>query len=104
MRLIERSMKEIRIAPRVKKRGELGERAEAFSGETALFRGSVLPGGGELSAREKGLRGGERLLLLLPADAQAQVGDGAWVDGKLYLIRAVRRWTAHLELECEARG
>lgn len=104
MRLTERSLKEIRIAPRVRRSGVLGERAEGFSQETILLRGSVLPENGALSAGEKGLRSGRRLLLLVPADAQAKVGDGAWVDGEMYLICAARRWSAHLELECEARA
>ena len=104
MRLTERTLKEISIAPRMTQVGSLGERAEAFSEEIVSIRGSVLPGSGALAERERGLRSGEELLLLVPADAQVKAGDGAWVDGSLYRVCQVRRWAGHLELKCEARA
>ena len=102
MRLMERSLAEIGIARRLDEPGALGGRGENFSEEVILVRGSVLPDAQGLSADEKGLHSGRRLTLLLPADANVKPGDGAWVNGELYRIGSVRRWSAHLEIGCEA--
>jgi len=104
MRLSERTRTEICIAPRIGRTGSLGGHAEEFSREMICLRGCVLPMDGGLDAGEKGLRSGKRIRLLVPADTRVQAGDGAWVDGKEYLVRDVRCWTAHLELDCEARA
>ncbi|MBQ8508248.1 MAG: hypothetical protein IJ466_12570 [Clostridia bacterium] len=104
MRLIERTLREISIAPRMERIGSLGGRAEGFSEEMTTVRGAVLPESGALSTGEKGLHSGAAIRLLVPADAQVKIGDGAWVEGSMYIVSAVRRWTGHLELECEARA
>lgn len=104
MRLMERQLREIRIAPRIAARGALGGRSEAFSRDTILVRGSVLPEEGSLRAGEKGLASGEKLRLLVPADTPVQAGDGAWLGDEKYIIHSVRCWSAHLELNCEARA
>lgn len=104
MRLKERTLREISIAPRIQRTGALGGRAEAFSGEVIPVRASVLPGNGGLFSGEKGLSSGEKLSLLVPADTRVQAGDGAWVEDALYIVSSVRRWTGHLELSCEARA
>lgn len=102
MRLKERTLTDVQLARRVCVPGALGGMAEAFSGETLSLRASVLPDGGELAVDEKGASDGARLRLLLPADARAACGDGVWVNGALWRIIAVRRWTAHVEWICEA--
>jgi hypothetical protein len=81
-------------------RGELGGRAEVFSGDRIPVRASVLPEEGRLDADGRGLKSGERLRLLVPADTRVQVGDGVAMDGRMYLVLSVARWSAHLELEC----
>lgn len=93
---------EIGIARRLDAPGGLGGRKESFSEEVIFVRGSVLPDGGSLSSGEKGLHSGRRLSLLLPADAGVKPGDGAWVNGGLYRVLSVRKWTAHVEIGCEA--
>ena len=104
MRLIERALEQVFIAPRIEKTGSLGGRAEAFSSEETAVRASILPGGGELSAREKGLSTGEVLQLLVPADTQVKCGDGVRMRGEMYIVSSVRRWAGHLELRCTARA
>lgn len=66
------------------------------------MRASILPEEGRLEADVRGLKSGERLRLLVPADTKVQVGDGVSMDGGMYLVLSVARWSAHLELECGA--
>ena len=104
MRLMERTLKEIAIARRVESKGYLGGRAEAFSGERTLVRGSVLPENGELQVGEAGLSSGKKIRLLVPADTAVQEGDAAYVDEGMFIVKSVSPWTAHLELTCAARA
>lgn len=102
MRLKERTLIEIRIAPRLRKTGALGGAAEAFSEDTLTLRASRLPEGGDFSMDGRGASCPDRLRLIAAADASVRPGDGAWVEGRLYRILTVRRWTAHVEMICEA--
>lgn len=92
MRLHARTLKEVRIAPRL----DAGSR-EAFSGETISYRGAVLPKGGKLSYTDGGVADGEELLLILPGNAAVAAGDGAWVGGRLYVVHSVEHWPWQVE-------
>ena len=102
MRLHERTLRTIRILPRLHESGALGGRAEAFDETGVEVRASVLAEGGTIHQKEKGLADREALRLLVPADTVVAAGDAAAVDGRRYAVRCVERWTAHLELICEA--
>ena len=102
MRLCERTLVQAELAPRMDVRGELGGLKEGFSDEGIAFRASRLPAGGDLTAREKGAVMQEEVRLLAAGDVPAQAGDGVRMDGRMYRILSVQRWTAHVELICEA--
>lgn len=101
MRLAERTRMRVELAPRACVAGALGGRAERFSEERTAVWAAVLPEAGALEGQERGAVSRERLRLLVPADAKAACGDGAWVQDRPYRIVSVQRWTAHLELICE---
>ena len=103
MRLHERTLKTVRILRRLHTSGALGGRAEVFDATGVEARASVLAAGGAIQQKEKGLADREVLRLLVPADTSVSAGDAAMVDDRRYVVRCVERWTAHLELVCEAR-
>lgn len=102
MRLLECMQTDVLLARRIVENGELGGETERFSEDQIRLRGSRIPldESAELDAR--GVKKHQSLRLLLPLDAQANPGDGAWVDGMLFRILSVRRWSAHVEWICEA--
>lgn len=102
MRLMECMRLQVQLAPRIIKEGTLGSATEQFSEETILLRASRIPAGGDLSTEARGAVYPERLRLLLPIGVQANVGDGVWVEEKLYRILSLERWSAHEEWLCEA--
>ena len=102
MRLAERTLLAVRLAPRAPRRGALGGMAEGFSDETVQLRASRIPESSTLEVAERGIKFREKLRLLVPGDVRATAGDGVWVEEKLYRIVSVLRWSAHLELICEA--
>lgn len=102
MRLAERTLLAVRLAPRAPRQGALGGMAEGFSDETVRLRASRIPESSALETTERGMKSKEKLRLLVPGDARASAGDGVWVEEKLYRIVTVLRWSAHLELVCEA--
>ena len=104
MRLHERTLQTVRIAPRLHATGTLGGTSEAFSTVLTDARASVLPEDGGLQQKERGLVNRAALRLLVPVDTTVSVGDGVYVGEALYVVRDVQRWTAHLELRCEARA
>ena len=103
MRLRERELAEAHLVRRIREPGVLGSRPEAFSRERMPFRASVLPESGQMQAEAYGLSSGKRLRLLTDAGLEAKACDGVWLQDAFYVILSVRRWTAHQELECEAR-
>lgn len=90
------------LMPRTVACGALGGEAEIFSEEVLPLRAARIPEDGELAAGKRGAERAERLRLLVAVDIPVHVGDGVRMAGRLYRIMAVRRWTAHLELVCEA--
>ena len=102
MRLKERTLVSIELAPRVEATDALGGRNEAFSQQHISLRASVLPECDDLMIAENGLRDGEAVKLLIPADAQVKQGDAVLIGQRRYLVRRIARWTAHTEIECGA--
>lgn len=102
MRMLERTRTEVELLPRVEARGSLGGRAEAFAASGLQLRASCLPMEGSYTGAERGAVAVERLRLLVPGGAPARVGDAVRLDQRCYRIHEIRRWTAHLELDCEA--
>jgi len=100
MRLKERERIAVEIAARACVEGPLGSVSSGFSDERIRVRASVLPESGAYGIRENGLKSGEGLRLLVPADSVVSEGDGVWVEGKGYEVISVRKWRAHAELEC----
>lgn len=99
MRLKERELAAVEIAPRVCVKGALGSVTAGF-GERICVRASVLPDDQAFSAGEGGLKSGERLAVIVPKDIPVSEGDGLFMDGKAYKILSVRNWRAHRELTC----
>ena len=104
MRLREREQREAYLVRRMEKTGSLGSRPEAFSQEKFPFRAGVQPLGGDMKLGPSGLRSGEKLRLIAAEDLGAKVGDGVWLGDDFYVILGLRRWTAHIELECGAKA
>lgn len=102
MRLHERTLVRVEIAPRIRSVGALGGRKQAFSQDVTAARGSVLPQQGGLSRRESGLCAKECVRALVPADVSVSPGDKITAEGRDYLVVSALRWQGHIELECEA--
>ena len=75
MRLLQRKLRSVRIAPRAAEDG-----AEAFSKETRPVRARLVPVAGGLESRPAGLLETDGLCLLLPADCGIRAGDGVCID------------------------
>ena len=103
MRLLERTMKTVRIAPRRVTQDALGGQVEGFSAETSAVRASVIPSAGGLESRETGLRQVRTMCLLMPLDARVNPGDGVCVDSDRPQWRCVdvQRWSAHVAVRVE---
>lgn len=102
MRLKESTLTMVQIAPRADVRGVLGGLAEGFSGNRIPLRAAVLPEGGGLSVQERGACNREKIRLLVPGDAGVKCGDGVQIGDGMWRVAAVQKWSAHIELECEA--
>lgn len=103
MRLLERTLRTVRIAPRTVVRDALGGVAEGFSSETKEVRASVIPSTGGLENRETGMREVKTMCLLMPVDAGVDVGDGVCIDEAQPRWRCVdvQRWSAHVAVRVE---
>ena len=95
MRLHERALTEIRLAAR-----DASGSLERFAEETKSCRGVCLPYGGALSYGDDGLTNGQRLRLILPGATEVEVGDGAWVGDRRYVVERVDVLSGHRELVC----
>lgn len=103
MRLLERTLKVVRIAPRVSETDALGGAAERFSARQSAVRGSVIPSTGGLENRATGVQEVQTMCLMLPADAGISPGDGVCVDAESPNWRCVcvQRWSAHVAAQLE---
>lgn len=101
MRLLERTLKWVGIAPRAEVRDDLGAALEAFSPNVTRVRASVIPSLCTLDTLEEGLRRAGDVSLLLPADAVIQPGDGLCIDGDAPQWRCteVQQWSAHVAVK-----
>ena len=104
MRLVERTLARLEIAPRISKAGALGSRMQAFSDERIAVRGSILPLKGRLEAQRSGLCAIDRRRVLVPADTPVHPGDAVVIGGKCFTVGHIERWRGHLELDCEAEA
>ena len=103
MRLLERTLQMISIYARTHTEDAMGGRARVFKSEGVSVRASVLP---ESGGAETGVRGDvhtDRVRLLVSRDTRVRAGDGVLINDTMYIVRAINRWRAHLELICEAR-
>lgn len=99
MRLLERTLKPLYIAPGLAQADGLGARTRVFSAERVPVRASLIPAEGALERREEGLATEARCLALMPLDAPIAVGDGVCETAAgepEWLCVDVRRWSAHL--------
>lgn len=105
MRLLERTLKEIQIAPAQAKEDGLGACVEGFSDERIAARASIIPERGEIQAHESGRSDGQALRLLTAKDTPIRVGDGVCLDGDdvLWRCTGVEAWSAHLSVRLEKR-
>ena len=99
MRLLERTLKPVYIAPGLTQNDALGGVRRVFSQERIPARASLIPAEGGIGRREGGLTAERRCLALLPLDAPIAAGDGvaeAASGEPEWLCVDVRRWSAHL--------
>ena len=103
MRLLERTLKQIDIAPRAVATDALGGVAEGFSAEHRPVRASVIPSTGGLVNRALGVEQVQTMCLLMPLDAGICVGDGVCVDAEEPNWRCVgvQKWSAHVAAQVE---
>lgn len=103
MRLLERTLKRIDIAPRVVSADALGGAAEGFSDQLRPVRASVIPSTGGLVNRALGVEQVQTMCLLMPLDAGISVGDGVCVDAEAPNWRcvSVQKWSAHVAAQVE---
>ena len=99
MRLLERTLKMLYIAPGLAVADGLGAARRAFSAERVPVRASLIPAEGALERLEPGLLADARCLALMPVDAPIAAGDGVCetAEGEPeWLCVEVRGWSAHL--------
>lgn len=103
MRLYERTLQWIEIAPRETVVDVLGGVTEGFSDVHRSVRASVIPSTGGLVDRSVGVQRAQTMCLLLPQDARIDAGDGVCVDSEVPNWRCVgvQRWSAHVAAQME---
>jgi len=103
MRLLERTLKWIDIAPRRVAADGLGGGVEDFSAQHRRVRASVIPSTGGLRDRESGVERVQTMCLLMPKDALIEPGDGVCVDAQQpnWRCTCVQRWSAHVAAQVE---
>lgn len=103
MRLLERTLRMIEIAPRAAAADGLGGVPEGFSAERLPVRASVIPSTGGLENRATGVSQVQSMCLLMPLDAPVSVGDGVCVESAEPNWRcvSVQRWSAHVAAQVE---
>ena len=103
MRLLERTLKNIEIAPRLTVMDALGGVTEGFSDVHRSVRASVIPSTGGLIDRTAGVERVQTMCLLMALDARIENGDGVCVDSAMPEWRcvSVQRWSAHVAAQLE---
>lgn len=99
MRLLERTLKDVYIAPGLSQADALGSAEHVFSAERVPVRASLIPTDGALNRREAGMDADARCLALMSLDAPIAAGDGVCETAQgepEWLCTEVRRWSAHL--------
>ena len=103
MRLLERTLQTVRIAPQKAKTDALGAAVEGFSDERTEVRARVIPSSGGLEDRASGQRRVQCLCLLMPPGAVVAPGDGLCIGEERVGWRCVdvQKWSAHLAVQAE---
>ena len=97
MRLLERTLRWVALAPREVTQDGLGGGVEGFSARTTRVRASVIPSDSGVRSAESGVWQSGTMCLLLPLDAKIAPGDGICLDGNVPEWRCVevQKWSAH---------
>ena len=106
MRLLERTLSRVYIAPGRTETDALGGVRRVFSQERQSVRASMIPAEGALEKLEFGLIPQKRCLALMPRDARIDVGDGVAESAQgdpEWLCTDVQRWSAHVAAKLERR-
>lgn len=105
MRLLERAMREVKIAKRKADIDAIGCVREAF-GEPKSIRACVLPSTEGMENREMGLVQVQSICLLMDKDAAVEPGDGLCLEGETpqWRVKTVRRWREHVAVQAERRS
>ena len=100
MRLLERTLRTVWIAPYETHTDGLGAVVEGFSAERIPVRASLIPVKGDVEAHEAGLIQSGEIRLLTPLDTKISVGDGVLPekDGPVWRCVEIERWSGHLAL------
>lgn len=106
MRLKERELRTLFIAPSIEIADGLGGVRRGFSMDRNPVRCAMIPQSNPLESLESGLRSGEKYLMLLPKDGEIAPGDGVCEsidDEPAWLCTEVIPWSAHLAATLERR-
>ena len=106
MRLLERTLKTLFIAPGLTRTDGMGGVERFFSAERPSVRASLIPTEGALERCEPGLVARRKCLMLAPKDAEIAPGDGVAeteTGEPEWLCVDVREWQAHVAAMLERR-
>ena len=111
MRLVERTLRSVQIAPRSVQTDSLGGVIEQFSDNRISVRCVAVPGGNtlnyaanSLNPMEHGVFLRQNLKLLMPRNTSVSAGDGICMDGEAqpgWRCVAVEKWSGHLAVKIE---
>ena len=107
MRLLERTLRTVYIAPGLTRPEDLGGTVRLFSKDRNPVRASLIPdGGAEMERQPFGLTVRSRCRLLMPLDGEIVPGDGVSEkpEGEPeWLCISVECWSAHIAATLERR-
>lgn len=107
MRLLERTLKTVYIAPGLVVTDALGCVKRDFSEERISVRAGIISGEGTVNSREPGLTADRKITLLMPLDAPIARGDGVSetaLGAPEWLCTDVTEWSAHLSVALERKS
>ena len=101
MRLTQRGIQTVQIAPRV----VAEDGTEGFSEKLIPVRAKIVPAAGGLESHAAGVWNSAKLCLLMPAGCGIQAGDGLCLEGTEVQWRcvSVQEWFAHATVWFERR-